>query len=359
MVKLQSVLGPRANEAHDSGHAGTASLEAEVARYKADIARYREELERLKAIQAVEAEVARDRPARGGEPRFEDLALPIPEKWRSWLDRSDVDESKLDEDQLFYRRNGYLIKEGLIPDELTSTYLADRLAVDDPNYSLWGGSYMGLESMRDVCLYEPLVDIVEKLVGKPVALFLTLSGLQSTRRSWHQDFYLKPGYENVDYSAVWIAVGDVDPDSGPYEYVPETHKLPTLRRELVYEWLTPEERNSPVAHKTSERFVEVACERLFEERNLQRRTFLPKRGDVLIWHHSLLHQGSKPNVPGMFRPGLIAHYNAVDRLWTHRNNVVTAPNGKKYAHRDDFERVVKNRVAAQDLVVKAAALRST
>ena len=51
-----------------------------------------------------------------------------------------------------------------------------------------------LFDMEQTALRE-LVELVEKLIGMPLALFLSLSGLRSSRRQWHQDFYLKPGYE--------------------------------------------------------------------------------------------------------------------------------------------------------------------
>jgi ectoine hydroxylase-related dioxygenase (phytanoyl-CoA dioxygenase family) len=43
-------------------------------------------------------------------------------------------------------------------------------------------------------------------------------------------------------------------------------------------------------------------------------TYLPKRGDVLIWHGRLMHRGSRPNVPGSPRRAVIAHFSGI----THR-----------------------------------------
>jgi hypothetical protein len=314
------------------------------------VQRLERELAHLRELDEVEDAVARSRPARPGTPSFEDLSLPIPQARASFLDRDDLDESTLDDDQRAFRADGFVIKEGLIPEELTAPYLTDRLAIEDDNFSLWGGSYMGLASMRDVCLHRPLTDLVERLVGKPAALFLTLSGLESTRRTWHQDFYLKPGYENVDYCAVWIAVGDVDPRSGPYQYSPGSHRLPSLRRELIYEWLTPEQRFSAANYRVSEAFVTDACQRLIEEKGLEVRTFVPKRGDVLVWHHSLLHQGSRPKGLNAYRPGLIAHYNAVEMLESCHKKVVMAANGSQYVERHDHDDIVAKRVAAQHLI---------
>ncbi len=315
-------------------------------------------LARLDELAAVERQVAARRPAREGQPTFSDLSMPIPEDRCSWLDRQDLDESTLDADQLFFRQQGYLIKEGLIPDRLTEPYLADRIGVTDEQLSVWGGSYMALESMREVCLYEPLVDLIEKLVGQPVGLFLTLSGLESTRRTWHQDFYLKPGYENVNYCAAWIAVGDVHPDSGPYEYVPGTHRLPSMRQELIWEWLTPEERESHANYRIAETFVTDACAKMVVEQELEPRFFLPRRGDVLIWHHSLLHQGSRARVGNMMRPGLIAHYNSLSKQRELGRKMVQMPNGKWYRERDDHDVVLGRFRESTEFKAQAIAART-
>ena len=221
----------------------------------------------------------------------------------------------------------------------------------DPKFSVWGGSYMGIPSMRDVCLYPELVQLVEKLIGMPLGLFLSLSGLRSSRRQWHQDFYLKPGYENVNYLAVWIALGDVHPDSGPYEFVPGSHRLPTMRHELVHEWLQPDERVAVgAAPRIAERFVTAACNEMIAERGLEVRQFVPKRGDVLVWHHSLLHQGSDPVNPQLIRPGVIAHFNSVSTLMANNKGIARHPGGGSYVVRTDQAAVVAGRKAAEGLV---------
>ncbi len=316
------------------------------------------QLERLEGYHAVEHELALRRPARQGTPRFEDLSFAVPEDRRARLDRSDVDVSALDADEASYWRDGFLIKERLIPEELTSRYWSERTTITDREFSAWGGSYMALASMREVCLYPPLVDLVERLVGEPLALFLSLSGTQSSQREWHQDFYLKPGYENTHYCAVWIAVGDVDPASGPFEYAPGSHRLGPMRKELVDEWLSPEERVAVTAPRIAERFVTAACSELIAEQHLEVRQFVPRQGDVLVWHHSLLHQGSRQKDLQMLRPGLIAHFNSIRSLEM-CNKTVVRTDGGAYVERTDGDAVRSNWRSTQGLVgaSKASQLR--
>ena len=56
-------------------------------------------------------------------------------------------------------------------------------------------------------------------------------------------------------------------------------------------------------------------------------TYLPKKGDVLLWHSRLIHRGSKANVPGMERRALIVHYSGIN----HRQDMPQAePYGDGY-----------------------------
>jgi hypothetical protein len=47
----------------------------------------------------VDRAVANTRPARTGQPRFDEIALPIPDELAARLDKVDLDESKLDADE--------------------------------------------------------------------------------------------------------------------------------------------------------------------------------------------------------------------------------------------------------------------
>ena len=73
------------------------------------------------------------------------------------------------------------------------------------------------------------MDKIEMLIGTPMGLNLALTGWRSTTRTWHQDDYLNPPYINCHYAAVWIALEDIDPDCGMFEFVPGSHKWPLTR----------------------------------------------------------------------------------------------------------------------------------
>lgn len=224
------------------------------------------------------------------------------------LDRIDCDESKLDDDQLFWRRNGYLIKSGLIPEHLLDAYAEVRGRNPRPGGWACFAPYMRVKELRDVGLHPALMKLMEKLIGEELGMMLNLTGWVSTDRNFHQDDYLNPSFVRSWYTAVWIALDDIHRDCGPFEFVPGSHRWEPLRGNLVRLYLEADARRHPQWPAATERFLNSIVEEELVRRGVQSKKFLAKKGDVLIWHGRLMHRGSYANVPGMTRKSLICHY---------------------------------------------------
>jgi hypothetical protein len=260
---------------------------------------------------------------------FEDLVeFPDPATLPP-LDRPGVDEASLTADQAAWRRDGVVIKRGFIPDALLDPYIERRAAYRagaKGHLAGWqyGHCYVGLPSLRDVALYPPLMDLLGALIGEEMLFHLALTAWVTTGREWHQDDYLNPDFVNTWYAAAWIALDDIAPDSGPFEYVPGSHRWGLMRGARVRAHLTEEEltRVEP-AHgmnqwpKYAERFVTPAIEAKIAGCGIPVVPFLGRKGDVLIWHSRLIHRGS-PGQPGRLRKSLITHYSGID----HRPDMV-------------------------------------
>ena len=227
------------------------------------------------------------------------------------LDREAVDESTLDENQRAWRRDGVVILPKLLPDDLIDRYCLLREKVPDPNGWACATPYMYFPELRNICLYEPLVRIVTSLVGEEVALSLNQTHWVSTERTWHQDDLCNQPYVNAFYAAVWMALDRIHPESGPFEYVPGSHRWRLLRSHKIRMFLEASERDRPEWPNIAERFVTQAVEREIARVGTPIRSFLGERGDVLIWHGRLVHRGSPPLVRGMQRKALIAHYTGI------------------------------------------------
>lgn len=258
------------------------------------------------------------------------------------LDRPGIDESTLTPDQAAWRRDGVVIKRGFIAPEILDPYIRRRLQLQEISmhrHALgWDlpSPYQHVPELRAVCLYPPLMRLMEELIGEPMMLHLNLTGWISTERNWHQDDYLNPGHVNSWYTAVWIALGTIEENVGPFEYIPGSHRWPLTRQDKVKAWMSPEERarvdpdfGYPTWPKDSERFVVPAIEAEIAAQGSKPERFLAEMGDVLVWHGRLMHRGSKAT-GGYWRPALIAHYSGVN----HRDdmaNRATDENGFTYA----------------------------
>ena len=260
-----------------------------------------------------------------GKISFADLCEELDPMLLPRLDRPGVDEAGLTPAQLEWRRDGVVTLRGFLPEGLIDAYVARRAENTDPGGWSLPTPYMHVAELRDLALYPPLLAMMEGLIGEPMLLHLALTGWRSTQRAWHQDDYLNLPCVSSWYAAVWMALGDVGPECGPFEYLPGSHRWPLMRLEKVKGLLTGEElaRREPKSGnnewpKYAERFVTPAVEAQIAATGLPVRQFLAKKGDVLIWHGRLMHQGSLPIDPAAERRSLITHYSGVN----HRPDMV-------------------------------------
>lgn len=206
--------------------------------------------------------------------------------------------------------SGVVIRRGLLPGDLVDAYCELRAPMGAHG---WADCtpYMRHVEIRDLCLCAPVVEIVEELIGDTAGLHLNLTGWVSTERTWHQDYYLNPPFIGDAYCGVWMALADIDPRSGPFEYVPGSHRWPKLLRAEVMAQLAPHERDDPDWPRLAERFVTGHWEQAIDSYGGQVKRFDARRGDVLFWHPRIVHRGSAPEIPGLERRSLIAHYSGV------------------------------------------------
>lgn len=246
------------------------------------------------------------------------LSEEIPDGQKAWLDR-DINSPfvyghNYRHEQ--WRKNGFLTLQNFIPHDLINAYCA-RYEADNGTASKYGylgkGTiYMEVPEIKNLCLYEPLTDILQSLIGEPMGLSLNLCNWVSTERTWHVDDYLNPPEVAGHYVAVWIALDDISADAGPFEFVPGSHKWPVMRGEKVRQLLPEGDRGHEKWPKKAEAFVTDIYDTEIRQRKAKIETWTGKKGDVLIWHSWLVHRGSIPKNPNILRKSLIAHYSGIN-----------------------------------------------
>jgi len=247
-----------------------------------------------------------------------------------WLDRPDAEAEIArraaageitDEEAGLCRkwvRDGYLILEGFYPDDqLDASWAAyetgiARGDVSPPDEPLYDGDalpgrtsnvHFGVPEMDDM-LFEPRMGrLVSILLGAAVRPFQTIAGHKSSQQLEHSDSIHMSTYPAGYLVANWIAYEDIDPDSGPLVYYPGSHRLPYVLSEDLG---IPPDATYARYHAD----YEPAIQALIAEHGLQPSYFLPKKGDVLLWHANLLHGGSRVRDASLSRKALVCHFFA-------------------------------------------------
>jgi len=93
----------------------------------------------------------------------------------------------------------------------------------------------------------------------------------------------------------WIALEDINGEGGVFHVYPKSHLS----------------RNNEWVNTSHDEFINWSKE---EAKNYEKKCLYLRRGDVLIWHPSLLHGSSLQKDKGFSRKSLTAHYHPIDFL---------------------------------------------
>jgi Phytanoyl-CoA dioxygenase (PhyH) len=145
-----------------------------------------------------------------------------------------------------------------------------------------------------------LLRLLSFVLGRQAVLFQTINFFSGSQQAAHSDsFHMTtepPGY----LAAIWVALEDVEPGSGPLFYYPGSHRFPYVMTEDLGE-------RRPDEHSKEDSYSRRIGE-LIAERGIEPVEFYARKGDLLIWHANLLHGGRGIEREGSTRKSLVAHY---------------------------------------------------
>ena len=167
------------------------------------------------------------------------------------------------------------------------------------------------ESIRALALEPVVLDLLRHLYGRDPFAFQTLNFAVGSEQHFHSDAVHFHSYPNGFMCGVWIALQDVQPESGPLIYFPGSHRLPYLSaRSLGLD------RDFVMEEQHPQRFFEPSWQQAVNEHAFEKQRFLPKRGDLLIWHANLLHGGEPVQDKSSRRWSQVNHYFFANCLYT-------------------------------------------
>jgi ectoine hydroxylase-related dioxygenase (phytanoyl-CoA dioxygenase family) len=158
--------------------------------------------------------------------------------------------------------------------------------------------YLESDLIRGVVLEERLAAILEELLeGAPLVCNSLNLEFGSQQRDHTDSLYMSGGMD-LRLVASWIALEDGSPDSGPLRYYAGSHTIPP--------YLFSTGKLDAIDAEMPNYYAYMARE--LERRGLSAKTFVPKIGDVFLWHSQLYHGGEPIKNPALTRRSLVTHY---------------------------------------------------
>jgi ectoine hydroxylase-related dioxygenase (phytanoyl-CoA dioxygenase family) len=147
---------------------------------------------------------------------------------------------------------------------------------------------------------QPVLRFLTQIYERPPVAFQTMTMRKGSEEILHIDTGPLTLTEPMSMAASWVALEDIQPDSGEFQFVPGSHRLP----ELLHHGM---DKGHSGDYDEYGRILDTTLS-MCEERGLKTEIFTAKKGDVLIWHADLMHGGVPIRDQTRTRQSLVAHY---------------------------------------------------
>lgn len=201
-----------------------------------------------------------------------------------------------------YHRDGYLALPGIVPGELCDQVRAECEPFFEEQWSIENRRIQdawtrGARSVRDLALFEPVLDLLRVLYERRPIPFQTLDFKWGTEQSGHSDSIHFSCLPARYMCGIWVALEDVGPDNGPLFYYPGSHRLPEIGMHDLGE---------PVDSANYADFEEYERQ-LMAETGIEPREYHAKKGDALVWCSNIVHGGRPVRAEGTTRWSQVTH----------------------------------------------------
>jgi ectoine hydroxylase-related dioxygenase (phytanoyl-CoA dioxygenase family) len=165
---------------------------------------------------------------------------------------------------------------------------------------------------RKLSLAKPVVNFLRHIFQDTPCTMQTLCFNKGSQQPVHADFAFVHNQTEISFMAAsWIPLEDIHKDSGPLAYYPGTHQVTNFG---FYDFGNGEIILTDGKNLMSAQEFSDWLQRGIEKGDYERRIFLPKKGDVLIWHAAVLHEGTKILDTTKTRKSLVTHYTGRSKM---------------------------------------------
>ena len=146
----------------------------------------------------------------------------------------------------------------------------------------------------------PVLRFLTQIYDRAPVAFQTMTMRLGSEEPLHIDTGPLPLTEPMSLTGAWIALEDIQPSSGEFQFVPGSNLLPELLVNGVMK----------AHHGDMAEYGRILTEtrRMCDQRGLKTENFMAKTGDVLIWHADLMHGGAIIEDRRRTRKSMVAHY---------------------------------------------------
>lgn len=235
-----------------------------------------------------------------------------------WIDEPDAMaqvarmplDASLKEDLGQFIRQGYTIIRQAVDPTVADQIVADAhriLQKPSPYVVRHAGVYADPASLTELGVGDRIIDLyaispaaraavftprvaalLQAAFGEPAIAMQSLYFEYGSQQAIHQDTAYVVSRRPLGLAAIWIALEDVAPGTGELCYFPGGHRFPHfLFGGERKHWI--QSQDGQQVHQAFLRHLQD-CAR---ERGIAEATFLPRKGDVLVWHADLPHGGSR------------------------------------------------------------------
>jgi len=166
-------------------------------------------------------------------------------------------------------------------------------------------------AVRALALHPVVLELLGTLYGRVPFCFQTLNFPVGSQQHYHSDAVHFHSYPHGFMCGVWMALEDIQSDAGPLVYYPGSHRLPYRSAET--EGLT---QVIVAGEPHPQRLFEPIWRREVRQHGFHPRTYLPRQGEVLVWHANLLHGGIPVKNRERTRWSQVNHFFFADCLYT-------------------------------------------
>ena len=239
---------------------------------------------------------------------------------RAWFNEDVEDEIPMSLDpapdtetaQRHLLRWGFCVLPEELPGKLVEdfkTELAKAIERGDLKYRAGSsdrihGAHQQMPSARAIWLHPPVLQFLEDYFKDTPCACQTLTYVNGSEQNAHQDLIHLTPYPNGFMCGVWVALEDVQDNSGELFVYPGSHRTGSLRASpLGLQKVVNEDYSHYVV-------FDQAIRDLIEAQGYERLVYRPKAGQILVWHENLIHGGSPRLDHDKTRLSVVSHYFA-------------------------------------------------